>query len=191
MKRFVPLGLCAALAFGGMAGNALAQQPVASPAAPVVAPVQAKAADVASADAIVAALYDVISGPAGAPRDWNRMRSLFAPEGRLQAIGVKPDGTVVMRTMTVEDYISRNTPAFAKTGFFEKEVARTTESFGQLTHVFSTYESRHAQADAKPFARGINSVQLYNDGSRWYVLNLVWRGEDDKLQLPERYLHSR
>jgi hypothetical protein len=189
MKRFIPLGLCAAMAFGG---HALAQQPAAAPApaAPAAAQVQAKAADVATADAIVAALYDVISGPAGAPRDWNRMRSLFAPEGRLQAIGMKPDGTVVLRNMTVEDYISRNTPAFAKMGFFEKEVARTVESFGQLTHVFSTYESRHAPADAKPFARGINSIQLYNDGNRWYVLNLVWRGEDDKLQLPERYLHS-
>jgi hypothetical protein len=57
-------------------------------------------------------------------------------------------------------------------------------------HVFSTYQSHHDKADAKPFARGINSIQLYNDGSRWYVLNLVWRGEDDKLKLPERYLHS-
>jgi hypothetical protein len=76
-------------------------------------------------------------------------------------------------------------------GFFESEVARTTETFGQVAHVFSTYQSRHDKGDAKPFARGINSIQLYNDGTRWYVLNLVWRGEDDKLQLPEKYLHSR
>jgi hypothetical protein len=193
MKRFVPLGLCAALAFGTMSGTAWAQQPTVNAAAPAapVAPVVAKAADVASVDTIVAALYDVISGPAGAPRDWNRMRSLFAPEGRMQAVAMKPDGTIVMRSMTVEDYITRNTPAFAKMGFFEKEVARSVDTFGQVAHVFSTYEARHAQADAKPFIRGINSIQLYNDGSRWYVLNVLWRGEDDKLQLPERYLHSR
>jgi hypothetical protein len=187
MKRFVRLGLCAMLAGGAMAG-ALAQQ---APAPATTAAVQAKPADVASIDAIVAALYDVISGPAGAPRDWNRMRSLFAPEGRLQAVGMKPDGSIVMRTMSVEDYIARNTPAFARMGFFESEVARTTETFGQVAHVFSTYQSRHDKGDAKPFARGINSIQLYNDGTRWYVLNLVWRGEDDKLQLPEKYLHSR
>ncbi|WP_229483238.1 hypothetical protein [Massilia horti] len=183
MKRLVSLGFCAALAIGA-AGSAQAEQQ-----APAVA--LAKASDVASVDSIVAALYDVISGPAGAPRDWNRMRSLFAPEGRMQAVAMRPDGTIVMRTMSVEDYITRNTPAFAKMGFFEREVARTSETFGQVAHLFSTYESRHAADDAKPFQRGINSIQLYNDGTRWYVLNLVWRAEDDKLPLPERYLHSR
>lgn len=187
MKRFAPLGLAAALALGMGAGSASAQQ---APAAPATAGGQARSGDVATVDAIVAALYDVISGPAGAPRDWNRMRSLFAPEGRLMAVAMRPDGTVVMRTMTVEDYITRNAPAFQKIGFFEKEAARTGETFGQVAHVFSTYESRHAPGDAKPFQRGINSIQLYNDGTRWYVLNLVWRGEDDKLQLPERYLKS-
>lgn len=187
MKRFLAFGLVAACAFGIGAGSASAQQASAAGAGSAA---QARASDVASVDAIVAALYDVISGPAGAPRDWNRMRSLFAPEGRLMAVAMRPDGTVIMRTMTVEDYITRNAPAFQKIGFFEKEVARTGETFGQVAHVFSTYESRHAPGE-KPFARGINSIQLYNDGTRWYVLNLVWRGEDDKLQLPERYLHSR
>jgi hypothetical protein len=185
MKRSVSLSLCAALACGTLTGGAWAQQ-----GAPAAVAVQAKAGDVASVDAIVGALYDVISGPAGAPRDWNRMRSLFAPEGRLMAVGMRPDGTAGMRTMTVEDYIARNTPVFNKIGFFEKEAARTSEVFGQVAHVFSTYESRHTPDDARPFQRGINSIQLYSDGTRWYVVNLVWRAEDDKLRLPERYLHS-
>lgn len=152
------------------------------------AAVQARAADVASIDAIVAALYDVISGEAGKPRDWNRMRSLFAPEGRLMAVARRPDGEVVMRTMTVEDYIGRNAKAFATMSFFEREAARTTETFGQIAHVFSTYESRHAAGDAKPFQRGINSIQLAYDGKRWWIVNLVWRAEDKELPLPERYL---
>ncbi|WP_323140065.1 hypothetical protein [Massilia phyllosphaerae] len=152
------------------------------------AAVQARAADVASIDAIVAALYDVISGEAGKPRDWNRMRSLFAPEGRLMAVARRPDGEVVMRTMTVEDYIGRNAKAFATMGFFEREAARTTETFGQIAHVFSTYESRHAAGDAKPFQRGINSIQMAYDGKRWWIVNLVWRAEDKELPLPERYL---
>jgi hypothetical protein len=182
------MGWCAMLAGGAMAAATAQQAPAPIPAPATV--VQAKPADVASIDAIVASLYDVISGPAGAPRDWNRMRSLFAPDGRMQIVGMRPDGTVVQRTMSVEDYITRNTPAFAKMGFFESEVARTTETFGQIAHVFSTYQSHHDKGDAKPFARGINSIQLYNDGKRWYVLNLVWRGEDDKLQLPEKYLRT-
>lgn len=181
-------GLLAAAALAPF--PALAQQ--ATPAAPAAqsAPA-ARAEDVASIDAIVKAVYDVISGAAGAPRDWDRMRSLFAPEGRMMAVGQRPDGSYGMRQMTPDDYIARNSKAFATMGFFETELARTTEVFGQVAHVFSTYEARHAPTDAKPFLRGINSIQLVNDGKRWYVLSLVWRAEDAKLPLPERYLQSR
>jgi hypothetical protein len=161
--------------------------------APATAPAayEARAADVQSVDGIVAALYDVISGAAGKPRDWDRMRSLFAPEGRLMAVGARPEGNYVLRGMGVEDYIGRNSKAFATMGFFEREAARTTETFGQIVHVFSTYESRHAADDAKPFQRGINSIQLYHDGKRWWIVNVLWRAEDERLSLPERYLHSR
>ncbi len=207
MKRYASLGLAAALITS--TGAVLAQQagapaapasqasqaapaPQAAPAATLAtARPAARPADVASIDAIVAAVYDVISGEAGAPRDWDRMRSLFAPEGRLMAVGQRRDGGYAMRTMTVDDYIARSGPSFQKMGFFETEKARTTEVFGQIAHVFSTYEARHAPSDAKPFMRGINSIQLYNDGQRWWVVNLLWRAEDAKLTLPERYLESR
>jgi hypothetical protein len=182
MKRFAPLGLAAALVFA--LPGASAQQVGAAPAA-----VQANQADVATVDGIIAALYDVISGPAGKPRDWNRMRSLFAPEGGLRAVAQRPDGSIVSRAMTVEDYITRNSPAFEKMAFYEREAARSTEVFGQIAHVFSTYESRH-DPKGEPFQRGINSIQLYNDGHRWWIANLVWRGEDANLKLPERYLKS-
>jgi hypothetical protein len=168
---------------------AAAPAPQAAPAAPATsAAVSARPADVATVDGIVAALYDVISGPAGHPRDWDRMRSLFAPEGRLMAVGARPEGVYALRAMTVEDYIARNSKALATMGFFEREAARSTETFGQIVHVFSTYESRHARGDAEPFQRGINSIQLYNDGKRWWIVNLLWRAEDASLRLPERYL---
>jgi len=176
------------------AGAAMAadQAPASLPPAPQPAPVAAaRAADVESIDGIVAALYDVISGPAGKPRDWDRMRSLFAPEAHLMIAVPHPDGSFALRTLTVEDYIGRNSRAFATMGFFERELARTSDSFGQIAQVFSTYESRHATGDAKPFQRGINSLQLFNDGKRWWVVNLVWRAEDERLPLPERYLRSR
>jgi hypothetical protein len=169
--------------------------PAAPPATPPVATPAAtpapRPADVATVDGIVAALYDVISGTAGQPRDWDRMRSLFAPEGRLMAVGARPEGVYALRAMTVEDYIARNSKAFATMGFFEREAARSTETFGQIVHVFSTYESRHARGDAEPFQRGINSIQLYNDGKRWWIVNVLWRAEDASLRLPERYLPKR
>lgn len=182
MPRLAPFALAAGLALSPLA--VLAQAPAAAPA-PATA--TAYAADVASVDAILAALYDVISGPAGQPRDWNRLRALFTPEARMMAVG-RRDGAIVARAMTVEDYITRNTPAFAKSGFFEREVGRSVDQFGQIAQVFSTYEARHASADAAPFARGINSIQLYHDGQRWWIVSLLWRAEDDSLPLPARYL---
>lgn len=181
MKRWTTLGL--ALAIAGGTGAALAQpvQAVPAQAAP-------KEADGASVDAIVAALYDVISGPAGAPRNWNRMRALFAPDAKLMMIAPRGDGGFALRAMTVEEYISRNMSAFTSTGFFEREISRTTDAFGQLVHVFSTYELLRSPHDARPFLRGINSIQLAHDGKRWWIANLVWRAEDGALALPERYL---
>ncbi|WLI88461.1 hypothetical protein Q4S45_17255 [Massilia sp. R2A-15] len=186
MKPSVPAALIIALALGAFtAPAAIAQDAKPAPAALTPA---AQPADVGSPDAILAALYDVISGPAGKPRDWNRLRSLFAPQGKLVAVGTRPDGSTPAVTLTVDDYIGRVTKPFNDAGFYETELARTTESFGPIMHVFSTYESRHAPGDAKPFQRGINSIQLYNDGQRWWVASLVWRAESDKNPLPEKYL---
>jgi hypothetical protein len=148
----------------------------------------ANPADVGSIDAIIAAVYDVISGPAGKKRDWDRMRSLFMPGARLIPTGPRQAGGYGSRALTVEDYVTRGTPLFEKEGFFETERARRTESFGQIAHVFSTYESRHAPEDVKPFQRGINSIQLMNDGKRWWIVTIFWQGEDEKNPLPEKYL---
>ena len=192
---------CLPLALAALCASAAAQTPApvhpvqTAPAHPVqTAPAQppvVKEADGASVDSTVAALYEVISGPAGAPRNWNRMRALFAPDARLSVIMPQSGGGYALRAMTVEDYISRNMSAFNINGFYEREIARSTEAFGQLVHVFSTYELLRAPHDAKPFMRGINSIQLYHDGRRWWIANLVWRAEDANLPLPERYLQSR
>lgn len=154
-------------------------------------PPQAKPEDVASMDAIIAALYDVISGPAGRKRDWNRMRSLFIPEGRLMAVGPKKEGGFGYRLMDVEGYIKSSGTYLETNGFFEREASRVVEQFGQIAHVFSTYESRHMADDAKPFMRGINSIQLMNDGKRWWIVSVYWEGERADNQLPDKYLKTK
>ena len=188
MKRWLRLGVAAATIAAAGAAMAQLPQPVhTAPAQPAVA----KEADGASVDSTVAALYEVISGPAGAPRNWNRMRALFAPDAKLMVIQPGRDGGYGLRTMTVEDYVSRNMSAFTTSGFYEREIARSTDAFGQLVHVFSTYELLRSPNDPKPFMRGINSIQLAFDGKRWWIANLVWRAEDAGLALPERYLQPR
>ena len=157
--------------------------PAPTPSTPAANP-----ADVGSMDAILTAVYDVISGPAGKKRDWDRMRSLFIPGARLIPTGPRPGSAYGSRVLTVEDYVTRGTALFEKEGFFEKEIARKTEAFGQIAHVFSTYEARHSPDDAKPFIRGINSIQLMNDGKRWWIVTIFWQAEDVQNPLPEKYL---
>ena len=163
--------------------------PQSAPAQTPAAPPPANPADVATIDSTIAALYDVISGPAG-KRNWDRFRSLFVPGARLIPTGPRQTGEVGARVLTVEDYVQRGGPVFEKEGFFEREVARRTETFGNIAHLFSTYESRHAKDDAKPFQRGINSIQLMNDGKRWWVVTIFWQGENEKNPLPEKYLEG-
>lgn len=148
---------------------------------------EAKTEDVQSADAIIAALYDVISGPAGEKRDWDRMKSLFIPEGRLMPTGKGANG-VGYRTWTVQEYIDQAGANLEKNGFFEVEISRKTEAYGTISHVFSTYESRNTLADEKPFARGINSIQLLNGGDRWWIVSVFWMGESEEFKLPKKYL---
>lgn len=149
----------------------------------------ARPADVSSADAILAALYDVISGPAGQKRDWDRLHSLFLPEhGRLINTGRNADGTVRYRVMTPADYVATSGPVLERDGFFEKEIHRVQETFGNVTHAFSTYESRRTEADPTPFARGINSIQLLNAGTRWYVVTVFWDSERPDNPIPAKYL---
>ncbi len=144
--------------------------------------------DVGSMDGILAALYDVISGPAGQKRDWDRMRSLFVPGARLIPTTRQPDGSFATRVLDVDGYIAASGPSLERNGFFEKEVSKQVEIFGHITHVFSTYESRRKADDPKPFARGINSIQLMNDGKRWWIVTVFWEAERPDNPIPSQYL---
>jgi hypothetical protein len=152
---------------------------------------KATPADVESIDAIIAATYDVISGPRGKSRDWERERSLFYPGARLMptaTIAGRNDVELAPQILDVEGYIARVEPLFEKSSFYEKEIARRVESFGSIAHVWSTYESRHDPSDPAPFMRGINSIQLFNDGRRWWVLSIYWQHESTQQPLPKQYL---
>jgi hypothetical protein len=153
----------------------------------------ANPADVESIEAIVAAAYDVISGPARKKRDWDRERSLFFPGARLiptATVAGRNDVDLAPLILDVEGYIARVEPLFEKKGFYEKEVARRVEQFGRIAHVWSTYESRHDPNDPTPFMRGINSIQLFNDGSRWWILSIYWQHESPQHPIPEKYFQG-
>jgi hypothetical protein len=169
MKIIAFLTLALALAV-----SALAQSPAAS--TPTANPV-----DVKSIEAILTELYAVISGPAG-DRDWNRFRSLFALNARLTSV-TKETTDHPARLMSPDDYITLAGGYFKTHAFYEKPIVNKVDRFGNIAQVFSSYESRNAP-DEKPFARGINSIQLFYDQNRWWILSIVWDEETPTNPLP-------
>ena len=147
--------------------------------------------DVKSLDNILAALYGVISGEKGVKRDWARFKNLFIKDAQLMPSGKNKGGKIGYRMMTPDDYVQNAGKFLEENGFHELEISRKTEEYGSLVHAFSTYESYHSKADEKPFARGINSIQLMNDGERWWVVSIYWLGESKELPLPKVYLSKK
>jgi hypothetical protein len=145
-------------------------------------------ADVSSIGAIITAVYDVISGDAGEARDWDRWHSLFAQGASLSAITRAPDGSIGRLIMTPASWVERSGAVLERDGFVEAEIGRITEEYGLIAHAFSTYESYRSRTDAVPFARGINSFQLMNDGQRWWVVSVYWQQESEAFPIPARYL---
>ena len=148
-------------------------------AAKVPAP---KPEDVKSIDAVVHTAYDVISGPAGA-RDWNRFRSIFLPQARFTQVGKGADGAVFVISWSVDEFIRDATVVFAKDPFYENAIMNQPQSYGNMTQVFSSYESHRSLGD-KPFERGINSFQVLNDGKRWWIVSIFWDSERPDNPLP-------
>ena len=147
---------------------------------------QPRSQDVATIDGVIAAYYEVVSGPAGQPRDWARDRTLYIPGMKFVAMSEK-EGKPVAEVMTHDEYIQRVNDWLVKNGFFEKEIHRETRRFGNIAQVWSTYESR--QTPGGPvIARGINSLELYWDGVRWWVASAVWDDERQDNPIPKQYL---
>jgi hypothetical protein len=187
-------GLLVGVALLGFARRGVAQEKKGAPAAGtqtngIAATPVANPKDVQGLDAMVAAIYDVISGPPGA-RDWNRFNSLFAKDARLIAVRVpKEGGKPDLAVMTPADYAARGGKYFLEHGFFEHELSRTTDSYGAMTHIYSTYESRETK-DGKPIDRGINSMEFFFDGERWWCVEIYWDAERPGNPIPEKYLGS-
>lgn len=143
--------------------------------------------DVGSADAIIKALYEVISGPSSKARDWDRFRFLFGKDARMMTAVPHKDSGTIIRTITPEQYIERNGKRLQEIGFVEKELHRITETHGAVTHMFSTYQSDLTVNGNAQQMRGINSIQLFNDGKRFYIVSVFWDG-DSKKQIDKKYL---
>ena len=181
--RYTLLVLC--VLFGLLIVPSAMAQPEADTPEP---PPPANPEDVASVDTILSAIYDVISGPANHPRDWDRFRSLLTPTCQFIPIQRRQDGSHGHVALTAEQFIANAGAYFDQNSFYEIETARTTERYGNLVHAFSTYESYNTEEEEEPFQRGINSFQLLYENDRWWIANIAWQPEWQDLPIPDAYL---
>lgn len=144
--------------------------------------------DISSIDGIIKAFYEVISGPKGTPRQWERDRTLYIKDVRFVQIS-KQGARVVPNVMDHNDYVAGTEPFLVKEGFIEREINRVTKQYGNIAQVASTYEWE--ASDGKLKGRGINYIQLYNDGSRWWISAVSWEGETPGNPIPAEYLPKK
>ena len=142
--------------------------------------------DVSSPDAIIKAMYETISGPAG-PRNWYRQRSLFLDGARLIPIGNRVHKESDLQVMSIDEWIEDAKDYLAENDFYEVEIMRQISRYGNIVQAFSTYEARNG-TDSAPFARGINSIQLLKKDDRWWIANVMWENESKDNPIPEEYL---
>ncbi len=146
--------------------------------------------DTQSIQAIINALYEAISHKPRKLPDWQRMKPLFIDGARIIPPSLEGGPPQVM---TFEEFVERVSESVHKAGeadrgFHERELTNHTEVFGNVAHVWSTYESRYTAEDPEPFSRGINSFQLLYHSGRWWVVTILWDVERPDNAIPERYL---
>ena len=141
--------------------------------------------DLAEIGAAVDEMYAMISGPAG-PRDWSRQANCFHPAARQIRTSLDEIGRPVMKMMSLEQYARDTTPYFAANAFYEVEIGRRIDLFGNIAHVWSAYEARRAPDDDAPERRGINSIQLFRDAEQgWRIVAMIWDNEREGVEIPE------
>lgn len=149
-------------------------------------PPPARPEDVATIDGMIRAFYDVISGPAGQAREWGRDSTLYIPGVRFVALNMR-DGRIVAEVMDHAQFIGSVNGPFVQQGFFERELHRVTRRFGNIAHVFSTYEFR-TTPDGPVLGRGVNSIEMFWDGRRWWIAGAIWDAERPDNPIPAELL---
>jgi len=142
--------------------------------------------DVKSPDAIIRAMYEIISGPAG-KRNWQRLRSLYLPGARLIPTGERIHKKGELQVLTLDEWIEDVKDFFTDKDFYESEIVRHTDHFGSILQAFSTYVAKN-DPEGPIIARGINSIQLLHHENRWWIVTVMWENESKDNPVPEEFL---
>ncbi|MEP3224877.1 MAG: hypothetical protein ABJO01_02795 [Parasphingorhabdus sp.] len=139
-------------------------------------------------NAVMDTLYACISGPPGG-QDWERDREIYHPRVLLNRTRIV-DGQPVIFPFSFDEFVESTIPLLADRSFYEVEIGRKTDIFGQIAHVYSTYEARETPDHPDVLFRGVNMIHLWNDGSRWWIMAMIWDNERDGVNLPKQWLNQ-
>ncbi len=131
-------------------------------------------------------LYDVISGPVGEARDWDRFRGLFVDGARMTIVVPQEDGSNRIVTLSPEDYVERAGPNLVENGFTEVELDRRTYHYGGMATILSTYEGIY-QSTGGVMAVGLNTLVIVREGEDWKVASIAWRAADEDWPLDRAF----
>ena len=137
----------------------------------VVSAQEARPTDVSSIDAIIEAYSDVISGPARESADVARDHSLHHPDAWVAIAGVDETGKLNVNVMSLDDY--HGDGGVRSAPFYEWETGREVQQSGNMVHVWSHYASSR-EPGGEPFDIGTNSITLFWDGDRWWVMGWMF-----------------
>lgn len=141
------------------------------------------ATDLHDLDQIFDAFYASVSGPPGG-QDWALSEALFHPEARMVRTRLDDQGKPMALSFDLDSYRANASALLANIAFYEIETWRKVTRFGNIAQVFSAYEARPAPGSPELIKRGLNMLHLYDDGSRWWIMNCIWDDEREGLTLP-------
>ncbi|WP_312923900.1 hypothetical protein [Empedobacter brevis] len=139
--------------------------------------------DAKTIEALMKASYEVVSGEKGAKRQWERDHYLHHPKAVYSYFDRKKQEQV---TMTLQEFHKETDEMVFNTAFYENEINREVRVFGNVAHVWSTYETR-LEKGGKVERRGINSIQLIFENNRWYIISWTFSGETDQNIIPKTF----
>lgn len=139
--------------------------------------------DAKTIDALMKASYEVVSGEKNAKRQWERDNYLHHPKAVYSYFDKKKQEQV---TMTLPEFHKETDDMVFNTAFYESEINREVRIFGNIAHVWSTYQAK-LEKDGKVARRGINSIQLIFEHNRWYIISWTFSGETDKNIIPKTF----
>ncbi|MCB9192126.1 MAG: hypothetical protein H6602_10715 [Flavobacteriales bacterium] len=133
-------------------------------------------------DGIVNKGLEIISGEKGKVRDWDVFRNLFTPNATFAFVEQDTLGTGRYRSFSLEEFVRIGRRGYENNGFLEYELKKTVDEYNGIAHVFQGYYAKGHREE-----KGINSYQLYYDGTRWWITSILWASDENGVPIPAAY----